>query len=198
VETPTTVVENAPDATEALTTVETPQTPVLDYRELIVRTNEELQRLGWANIEGRDHLIATYKKRSRQLLTDAELLDFLQYLEKQPTPSPVSETPPATEEEAQQPLADIGNVEASVEEAITVLPPLENAPEATELIKEGDRIHHPVFCAGTVNQIIENIAFCIFDEVTDSAGRIQRNAKRSPYVRELTPLLGFDEGEEEF
>lgn len=119
VEIPATVVENAPDATEAPTNVETPQTPVIEYRELIVRTDEELQRLGWTNIKGRDHLIATYKKRSRQLLTDAELLDFLQYLEKQPNPSLVSETPPATEEDAQQPLADItdsGNVEAPATE----------------------------------------------------------------------------------
>jgi hypothetical protein len=148
VETPTAVVEDAPDATEALTTVETPQTPELDYNELTVRTNEELERLGWTNIEGRDHLIATYKRRSHLLLTDTELLDFLQYLEKQPTPSLVSETPPAKEEDAQQPLADVthgGNVEDSVEEAIApALVPTASAAGETPVTEEewqvGERI----------------------------------------------------------
>jgi hypothetical protein len=55
--------------------------------QLIDRTNEEMLRLRWTNVEGRDYLKATYKKRSRQLLTDAELLNFLRYLESQPTPA---------------------------------------------------------------------------------------------------------------
>jgi hypothetical protein len=61
--------------------------------------------------------------------------------------------------------------------------------------KAGDRIHHPEFGAGTLDQLIGDMAFCIFDEVRDSVGYVQRNAKRSPYVCELTPLLGFDEEE---
>jgi len=176
VEIPATVVENAPDATEASTTVETPQTPVLEYRELIVRTDEELQRVGWTNIEGRDHLIATYKKRSRQLLTDAELLDFLRYLEKQPTPSLVSKTPPATDEDAQQPLADItdsGSVEASVEEAIapSLVPTASTAVETpvTEeewqvgqrIIVEADGRVHREFneCQGIIKTV--NFGTCL-------------------------------------
>jgi hypothetical protein len=78
------------------------------------------------------------------------------------------------------------------------------APQATGTVtssdavrtpKAGDRIHHPEFGAGTLDQLIGDMAFCIFDEVRDSAGHSQRNAKRSPYVCELTPLLGFDEEE---
>jgi KaiC/GvpD/RAD55 family RecA-like ATPase len=78
------------------------------------------------------------------------------------------------------------------------------APQATGTVtssdavctpKAGDRIHHPEFGAGTLDQLIGDMAFCIFDEVRDSVGYVQRNAKRSPYVCELTPLLGFDEEE---
>ena len=58
----------------------------IDFSEVIARTNVELKRLGWTNQQGRDYLVQTYGKRSRQLLTDAELLDFLSYLETEPTP----------------------------------------------------------------------------------------------------------------
>jgi len=53
---------------------------------IIGRTNMELKRLGWTNQQGRDYLIETYGKRSRQLLTDEQLLDFLHYLESEPSP----------------------------------------------------------------------------------------------------------------
>jgi hypothetical protein len=58
----------------------------IDFSDVIARTNVELKRLGWTNQQGRDYLVQTYGKRSRQLLTDAELLDFLNHLESQPTP----------------------------------------------------------------------------------------------------------------
>jgi len=45
------------------------------------RINAEMKRLGWTKKKGRVHLIETYGKRSRQLLTDEELLDFLHHLE---------------------------------------------------------------------------------------------------------------------
>jgi hypothetical protein len=67
--------------------------------------------------------------------------------------------------------------------------------DAVRTPKVGDRIHHPEFGAGTLDQLIGDMAFCIFDEVRDSVGRIQRHAKRSPYVCELTPLYGVDEEE---
>lgn len=60
-------------------------TPI-DFSEILARTNVELRRLGWNNQQGRDYLIETYGKRSRQLLTDEELLDFLHHLELEPTP----------------------------------------------------------------------------------------------------------------
>jgi formylglycine-generating enzyme required for sulfatase activity len=58
----------------------------IDFTDLIARTNVELKRLGWTNQQGRNYLLKTYGKRSRQLLTDAEMLDFLHYLESEPSP----------------------------------------------------------------------------------------------------------------
>lgn len=58
----------------------------IDFSDVIARTNVELKRLGWTNQQGRDYLVQTYGKRSRQLLTDDELLDFLNHLESEPSP----------------------------------------------------------------------------------------------------------------
>jgi formylglycine-generating enzyme required for sulfatase activity len=58
----------------------------IDFSDIVARTNVELRRLGWTNQQWRDYLLQTYGKRSRQLLTDAELLDFLHYLESEPSP----------------------------------------------------------------------------------------------------------------
>lgn len=60
-------------------------TPV-DFSDIIARTNVELKRLGWTTQQGKDYLLQTYGKRSRQLLTDGELLDFLHHLESEATP----------------------------------------------------------------------------------------------------------------
>ncbi|MEL6502792.1 MAG: hypothetical protein AAFQ23_15625, partial [Cyanobacteria bacterium J06623_1] len=46
----------------------------------------EMERLGWTPQQGREYLIQTYNKRGRTLLTEEELLDFLQHLESIPTP----------------------------------------------------------------------------------------------------------------
>lgn len=54
--------------------------------DAIAKTSVEMHRLGWDTHQGRQHLQATYNKRSRGELTDEELLDFLQFLEKQPNP----------------------------------------------------------------------------------------------------------------
>lgn len=62
----------------------------LDLSDIIAQTSVELKRLGWTNSQGRTHLQQTYGKRSRQQLTDEELLDFLNYLQSQP-----SETEPS-------------------------------------------------------------------------------------------------------
>ena len=60
---------------------------VLDFSEIIARSNVELKRLKWTTEQGREYLIRTYGKRSRQVLSDEELLEFLRYLEGLPTPS---------------------------------------------------------------------------------------------------------------
>lgn len=59
---------------------------LLDYSDIIAKTNVELKRLRWTNEQGRKFLEEHYGKRSRQLLDQAELLEFLHYLESQPTP----------------------------------------------------------------------------------------------------------------
>jgi hypothetical protein len=68
----------SPQATETIEVVSVDE-PIRP--SLIDQTNEELMRLGWSNIQGRDYLLQTYGKRSRQLLTDAELQDFLKRLQ---------------------------------------------------------------------------------------------------------------------
>ena len=67
----------------SLTTIEEP----LEFSEIIVRSDIEMKRLGWTKVQGREYLIQTYGKRSRQVLSDEELLEFLYYLESSPTPS---------------------------------------------------------------------------------------------------------------
>ena len=62
-----------------------PNAPI-DFSEIISRSNVELKRLGWTSDQGRNYLLQTYGKRSRQLLSDEELLEFLVYLEAQPNP----------------------------------------------------------------------------------------------------------------
>ena len=58
-----------------------------DFSSDIAKTDIELKRLRWTQEEGRAHLQKTYGKRSRQHLTDNELLDFLHYLESLSTPA---------------------------------------------------------------------------------------------------------------
>jgi hypothetical protein len=58
----------------------------IDLSDAIARTSVELKRLTWSNQQGREYLLRTYGKRSRQELTDEEMLEFLHYLESQPSP----------------------------------------------------------------------------------------------------------------
>ncbi|WP_416235735.1 hypothetical protein [Nostoc sp. UHCC 0252] len=58
--------------------------PSENLSQILDKTDVEMQRLGWTTEQGREHLIETYGKRSRFLLTEVELLDFLQYLQSQP------------------------------------------------------------------------------------------------------------------
>lgn len=58
----------------------------LDLSDIIAQTSVEMKRLGWTDSHGRTYLQRTYNKRSRQQLTDEELLDFLHYLQAEPSP----------------------------------------------------------------------------------------------------------------
>jgi hypothetical protein len=57
----------------------------IDFSEVIAKSDMELKRLGWTSEQGRNYLLQTYGKRSRQLLSDEELIEFLQYLQSLPT-----------------------------------------------------------------------------------------------------------------
>ena len=66
----------------ALENFSTSANPV-DLSDVIAQTDVELARLGWTSVQGREYLEKTYGKRSRQQLTDEELMSFLLYLEEQ-------------------------------------------------------------------------------------------------------------------
>jgi hypothetical protein len=51
---------------------------------LIAQSDKYLRLLNWTTEQGREYLQQRYQKRSRQQLTDAELLDFIDYLKLQP------------------------------------------------------------------------------------------------------------------
>lgn len=74
--------QSSSEEESSLTTIEEP----LEFSEIIARSNVEMKRLGWTKVQGREYLIQTYGKRSRQVLSDEELLEFLDYLESLPTP----------------------------------------------------------------------------------------------------------------
>ncbi|MBT9312953.1 hypothetical protein [Leptothoe kymatousa] len=59
----------------------------VDLSDIIAQTDVEMSRLGWSSVQGRTYLEQTFNKRSRQQLSDEELLTFLLYLESQSTPS---------------------------------------------------------------------------------------------------------------
>ncbi|MBP0020880.1 MAG: hypothetical protein J7647_25390 [Cyanobacteria bacterium SBLK] len=55
----------------------------IDFSDVLAQTNIEIKRLQWTQNQGREFLLERYGKRSRQVLTDDELLDFLEYLKSQ-------------------------------------------------------------------------------------------------------------------
>lgn len=81
---PTTSESPMPDLSTDLSAFDSAST---DLSDVIAQTDVEMRRLGWSSQQGRDHLTQTYGKRSRQQLTDEELLEFLLYLESQPVPA---------------------------------------------------------------------------------------------------------------
>ncbi|PSP16413.1 MAG: hypothetical protein BRC58_09240 [Cyanobacteria bacterium QS_8_64_29] len=76
----------APASEAAAPAADGAESESIDFSDLIARTDVELKRLGWTRERGRDYLLNTYGKRSRQLLSESELTAFLRYLEAQPSP----------------------------------------------------------------------------------------------------------------
>jgi len=56
-----------------------------DVSHIISETDTHMKRIGWTTEQRRNHLVKIYGKRSRVFLTSNQLLDFLKYLESQPT-----------------------------------------------------------------------------------------------------------------
>ena len=82
----TSVEASATEATEA----ETSQADIIEevnFNEIKHQTDLEIKRLGWTKDDGREFLKSRYGKRSRLQLTDNQLLEFLQYLASQPSPT---------------------------------------------------------------------------------------------------------------
>ncbi len=79
---------SAPDNSSSNSLEITESTPtVLSYGDVIETTNKELKRLGWTKEKGIQYLLDTYNKKSRQLLSDEQLLEFVAYLQSLPTPN---------------------------------------------------------------------------------------------------------------
>ncbi|NUN65717.1 hypothetical protein HCU40_13365 [Pseudanabaena biceps] len=58
----------------------------VDLSNAISNIDVEMERLSWTKSQGRDYLVRTFDKKSRQQLTNEELLQFLSYLKSLPTP----------------------------------------------------------------------------------------------------------------
>jgi len=58
----------------------------VDLSDAISKIDVEMERLSWTKPQGRDYLVRTFEKKSRQQLTNDELLQFLSHLKALPTP----------------------------------------------------------------------------------------------------------------
>lgn len=76
--TPTNDIEESTTLPLSLDTNET-----MDFSQIIDQTTFEMKRLGWTQDHGKKYLLETYGKKSRHLLSDQELIEFLQYLQSQ-------------------------------------------------------------------------------------------------------------------
>ena len=54
--------------------------PPMDWNELVEGMDEEMKRLDWSVDDGVAYLLHKYNKKSRQLLTDGEALEFYEFL----------------------------------------------------------------------------------------------------------------------
>jgi len=58
----------------------------VDLSDAISKIDVEMERLSWTKTQGRDYLVRSFDKKSRQQLTNDELLQFLSHLKSLPTP----------------------------------------------------------------------------------------------------------------
>jgi len=58
-----------------------------NFYKLMIQTDAQMKRLGWTEIQGRQFLEETYGVRSRSLLTEDELDNFLLYLQLTDSPT---------------------------------------------------------------------------------------------------------------
>ena len=61
----------------------------IDFSQLIAANNVHLKILGWSKDQGTNYLLEKYGKRSRQLLSDEELLEFCNAIEAEALAHPV-------------------------------------------------------------------------------------------------------------
>ncbi len=57
---------------------------LVDWDEIIEGIDKEMSRLGWGVQQGQRYILEKYGKKSRQVLSDVQLLEFLEYLKEQP------------------------------------------------------------------------------------------------------------------
>lgn len=57
---------------------------IISYWDLLSEIDKELERIGWSVNRARLYIWAVYQKRSRHRLTDAQLLEFWDYLKSLP------------------------------------------------------------------------------------------------------------------
>ncbi|MFN6484624.1 MULTISPECIES: hypothetical protein [unclassified Nostoc] len=62
--------------------------PYPNFQKLVTQIDAQMQRLGWTEAQGREHLERFYGVRSRLLLSEEELDNFLLYLQLTDTPTP--------------------------------------------------------------------------------------------------------------
>ena len=61
----------------------------LDFHQIVTEIIAQRKRLGWTTEQSRDYLIKTYNKRSTQVLSDEQLIEFLEFLKGIPSPTPL-------------------------------------------------------------------------------------------------------------
>ena len=57
---------------------------IVDWDEIVESIDKEMERLGWDRQFGQRYIMEKYGKKSRQRLSDRQLLEFLEYLKGQP------------------------------------------------------------------------------------------------------------------